>query len=351
MIIFVVLQGLKRALKKMLEKIREIIAETKNQLQPLGAKDTYPPSTVEYFKYYGLDLANDKTKHLFGTFQSNSFTLAGHIFIPLETGRHWRPSGVNDALSLTGFRPKEYKATVVVLHSYLNHCGLLSKLIRYLLDAGFAVAVYDLPGHGLSSGQPTAIDDFSQYSDSLSDFMNTVRPILDGPYHLIGQSTGAAVIMDYLFSERGDYFDKVVLIAPLVCCVWWFEAKIAFRIYRHFAKNIFRLFRKNSSDKDFLRFVRYSDPLQAKKVSLNWICAFFEWNDKIANAESVARPIMVIQGANDAAVAWRYNLKFIQSKFSKAQIKLVEEGRHELFNESADICKEVFSQVGSCLEN
>src|SRR4030043_464172 len=96
-------------------------------------------SIESYLEFYGLKIA--VARHEFVPFESGGFELAGHIF-----------------------RPKEYKATVFILHGYLNHCGLLSKLIKYLVEAGFAVAVYDLPGHGLSSGEPTAIDDFSQYT-------------------------------------------------------------------------------------------------------------------------------------------------------------------------------------------
>ena len=134
-------------------------------------------SVEDYLKFYGLGSAS--VEYEFVPFKSNDFELAGHIFQPVN-----------------------YKATVVILHGYLNHCGLLSKLIKFLLEAGFAVAVYDLPGHGLSTGRPTAIDDFSQYSDSLSDFISIIKPVLHGPYHAIGHSTGAAIVMDYLFTGR-----------------------------------------------------------------------------------------------------------------------------------------------------
>ena len=300
-------------------------------------------SIENYLDFYGLKVA--AAGHEFVSFKSDGFELAGHIFIPLETRHQRYQTAAVGGLFLTGFRPKEYKATVVILHGYLSHCGLLSKLIKYLVEAGFAVAVFDLPGHGLSGGKPTEIEDFSDYTDSLSDFMNTVRPILHGPYHLIGHSSGAAVIMDYLFAGRSDCFDKIVLTAPLVRSDLWFLSKLGYKIYRPFAKNIFRLFRNVSSDKDFLRFVKHKDPLQATKVSVKWIDAFFRWNDKIASAESIARPIMIIQGTRENIVAWKYNLKFIQSKFGKAEIKLIENARHELLNESAELRRRVFSQI------
>jgi alpha-beta hydrolase superfamily lysophospholipase len=306
-------------------------------------------SIESYLKFYGLDIA--AAGHEFVQFKSNSFELAGHIFIPLETDRSQRPSGVEDSSSLTGFKPKTYKATVIIIHGYLNHCGLLAKLIKYLVEAGFAVAVFDLPGHGLSSGQPTAIDDFSQYSDSLNDFVKIIRPKLNGPYHVIGHSTGAAIILEYLLEGGGDGFDKVILAAPLERTDWWLLEKIGFSISRYFSRFVPRVFRKVSSDKDFLRFVQYQDPLQAKKISLSWVEAMFKWDQRIANAKTSARPILVIQGLKDNIINWRHNIRFIQSKFKNTEVELIENCRHELFNESEKIRKEVFSQIRNYLEN
>ena len=290
-------------------------------------------SIESYLAFYGLDTA--AAAHEFVQFKSNGFELAGHVF-----------------------KPVNYKATVFILHGYLNHCGLLSKLIKYLTGIGYAVAVYDLPGHGLSSGEPTAIDDFSQYSDSLNDFLNTIKPKLHGPYHIIGHSTGAAVILEYLLActERSrseppctepsrSVFDKVILAAPLERTDWWILEKIGFSISRLFSSFVPRVFRKVTSDKDFLRFIKYKDPLQARKISLNWVAAMFKWDQRIADAKTSTRPILVIQGLKDNIINWRHNIRFIQSKFKNSEVELIENCRHELFNESEKIRQEVFSQI------
>jgi len=304
-------------------------------------------SIESYLEFYGLKMS--AARHEFVPFKSNDFELAGHIFIPLETGCLQRPSPLG--ASLTGFRPQNYKATVFILHGYLGHCGLLSKLIKYLVESGFAVAVFDLPGHGLSSGERTAIDDFTQYSQSLNDFMGIIKPRLHGPYHIIGHSTGAAVVVDYLLGGGDDCFDKVILTAPLERSDWWLLSKIGFSISRRFSRFLPRVFRRVSSDRDFLRFVKYKDPLQAKKISLKWVGAMFKWDEKIAGAKNSQRPMLVIQGTKDNIISWKYNLKFIQSKFSNTQIKLVEKGGHELFNESEEIRTMVFSQIKDYLKS
>jgi alpha-beta hydrolase superfamily lysophospholipase len=325
------------------------IDELKNQLRPLGGRGIYPLSTIQYFKYYGLDLAGDAIEHRLGTFRSSEFTLCGHIFIPLETGCSKRPAPLG--VSLTGFIPKEYKAAAIVLHGYMSHCGLLSKIIKYLLDCGFAVCCFDLPGHGLSDGERTSINDFSQYSDCLRDFINTIRPYVKAPYHLIGHSTGSAIAMDYLFAGREDCFDKIVLAAPLVRSCGWKMSKLGVAIFSRFCQRLSRVYRKTSSDREFLRFQKYRDPLSAKKFSLKWASVMFEWNDKIAEAERIDRPIMIIQGKKDNIVDWRYNLPIIMSKFRDCDIKLLKNARHELFNESAQYRDEVFSMIKQYLSS
>lgn len=308
------------------------INELRKELRALDGNNVYSQGVNYYFQFYGLDLA---AEHLFGTFKSEEFTLAAHIF-----------------------RPKEYKATAIIIHGYTMHCGLLSKLIKYLAEADFAVAVFDLPGHGLSSGKPTAIDDFTQYSDCLNDFMKIIIPHLQGPYHIIGHSTGAAIILDYLLSDREDCFDKVILAAPLERSDWWLLSKIGFLICRIFCNNLPRVFRKISSDKEFLKFLKYQDPLSAKSFSLKWAGAMFEWDDKIEGKNSgkvlpgltnkdkeLNRPMLIIQGTKDNIVNWRYNIRFILSKFKNSRIELIENARHELFNESQQYRDEVFSLI------
>lgn len=288
--------------------------------------DSYFDSIGSYLKFYGLDFADEGIGHNFITFQSNGYTLAGHIF-----------------------RPSEYKATVFVLHGFLGHCGPLKHLIKYLTEKGYAVGCFDMPGHGLSGGERAGIDDFSQYSDALRDFADLVGRRLNGPYHLIGYSTGGAAALDYLLTSKEDVFDKVILAAPLVRSWLWRLSKIVFWLYQPFGKDIPRVFRKDSSDKNFLRFVKNEDLLQGRTVPIKWVRALYRWNEKIAGLKPCQRSIEIIQGTGDTTVAWRFNIKFIEGKFSDVQISLIDKARHELFNESADIRQEVFSQINSWL--
>lgn len=309
-------------------EMEEIIEKVKGQMQPLDGCDgkDYPDSVRRYSQYYGLDVEDGRVQHLFGTFESDGQRLAGHIY-----------------------KPAEYKATVILLHGYLNHTGQMKHLIKYLLGQDCAVAAFDMPGHGLSEGGRGLINDFSQYSDALRDFTKVVSGQLHGPYHLIAFSLGAGVALDYLLTGEDVVFDRVVLAAPLVRNVGWESLKTGYKLYSKFGRNIPRAQRKNSSDEDFLEFNRTKDILHVQEIPLRWVRALYEWNDKIVNLSRRDKAVLVIQGTSDTTVDWRYNIKFIPSKLSNVKVTLIEKGRHELFNESANIRTKVFSEIGDYL--
>jgi alpha-beta hydrolase superfamily lysophospholipase len=308
--------------------MEEVIEKVKGRMKPLNECNStqYSDSVQRYFQYYGLDVGDDRAEHLFGTFKSDGRELAGHIY-----------------------KPAEYKATVILLHGYLNHTGQMKHLIGYLLGQGHAVAAFDMPGHGISKGKRGSIDDFSQYSDALRDFTKVVSGRLHGPYHLIAFSLGSGVALDHLLTSEETIFDRVVLAAPLVRNVGWGSLKTGYKLYSKFGQSIPRAQRKNSSDEEFLEFNRTKDILHVQEVPLGWVKALYEWNDKIVNLPRRDRAVLVIQGTNDTTVDWRYNIKFIPSKLSNVKVSLIEKGRHELFNESLNIRSNVFLQIGDYL--
>jgi len=304
------------------------ILEIREQIKPLDFNhgQKHPELVTDYFKYYSLDLAEENIDHIFGTFESGPYTLTAHIF-----------------------KPRQYKATVIVLHGYLNHCGELKHLIKYLLDEGYAVAAYDAPGHGLSTGDQAAVEDFSEYGAALTDFTHVVKNHLQGPYHFIGFSTGSSAAIEYLLTSQNT-FDKVILAAPLVRCSAWEQSKAAFKFYSKFADSVPRWPRNNSSDKAFIEFNRKKDYLHAQWVPIKWVNALHNWNDKIEHAPPCNKPIKIIQGTDDTTVDADYNITFLRQKFPNADISIIKNAKHELFNESAEIRNNVFSQIKNYLE-
>ena len=143
---------------QILDKIRinreHTIVKDRPAIEPLAAVNpaAYSDEASAYFAHYGLDCESPDTEHLFGSFQSAGFTLAAHLY-----------------------QPAQYQATVVLFHGYLNHTGQFKNLIPFLLKNQYAVAVFDLPGHGLSSGRQAEIDSFDQYITVTQDFLNVIK--------------------------------------------------------------------------------------------------------------------------------------------------------------------------------
>jgi alpha-beta hydrolase superfamily lysophospholipase len=290
----------------------------RDDMRPIEtAWEDYPAAAAVYFEHYGLDMG-EGVRHRFGTFQSGQWTLAAHVY-----------------------EPAEYRGTVILLHGYLNHCGQFRHVVRRLLDEGYALAMYDMPGHGLSTGERAVIEDFSQYSDTLGDFVEVVGGLTHGPYDLIGFSTGGTVAMDWMLTRDGAVFRRVVLAAPLVRSPGWKSSVAGAKLYSNFTDTVPRAPRKNSSDAAYLKFNEYQDVLHCRNVSLRWVLALHEWNDRMARGEPCPRDVKVIQGTKDTTVSFKYNLKFIRRKFPQAEITLIEGGRHELFNEAESLREQV----------
>lgn len=287
-------------------------------------------SVKYYFDLFALDPEKDipGVEHYFGKFDSGEFNIAAHIY-----------------------RPAEYKATVVLVHGYLNHCGQLMYLIRFLLESGYAVCAYDMPGHGLSSGDGAWMDDFEKYAQVLDDFKPLVADRCAGPYHVIGFSHGCCAIIQRELEGRDDFFDKTVLAAPLVHPIQWKKAQATYRLYWFFKKDVPRVLSRNSSDKSFLDFNRDKDFLHAQRVPLVWVRAMEKWNAKIDLLPPTERQVLIIQGDRDKTVEWKYNTKLLEKKFNVSKCVMIPGAKHELFNESDEIKCEVFREINGYLDS
>jgi len=308
-----------------------VVAQVRDELRPIEvvAGWTYPEATRAYFAYYGLDVERRivGVEHLFGTWESSGFTLVGHVF-----------------------KPPGPRATVVLVHGYLSHSGEYRHLIEAFVRAGYAVAVYDLPGHGLSTGERGSIDRFGTYSQTLADFVAVLEGLAPRPYHVVGFSTGGATVIDYVLTRSAQPFEKVILAGPLVRSAGWDASKAGYAFFSQFAEQVPRARTANSSDAAWVEFNLNRDPLQGQAVPLAWVKALFEWNKQLASCQAVRTPALVIQGTADRTVDYEYNLGFLRGKFPRARIRMIDGARHELFNESPSLRAQAIEAVLAYLE-
>jgi alpha-beta hydrolase superfamily lysophospholipase len=310
--------------------LRPTLQQLSQELPPFnpGAQTEITPAIQAYLEYYRLRFPEFEYQHSIGVFPSNGFTLAAQTFRPLQ------PQG-----------------TVFILHGYLDHAGIIAPLIRYCLERNLAVAMYDLPGHGLSDGHRASIEQFPDYVAVFEDFLALCHPHFSEPYHLFSHSTGSAIGLEYLAHTPQSSFDKVVFLAPLVRHIYWHPAKVTYALGKLFAvKTVPRRSSELSSDSAFMEFLS-RDPLITNRVPTQWVGALYDWEQDIRTIAPLSQPVLIVQGTRDTVVDGEYNVPFLQQKFPQARVKWIIEGRHQLVNESPDITQQVFQAIDAYLHS
>lgn len=287
-----------------------------------------------YRDHYGLNLQIDGKDaiHRAGCLQSESFELVCQSFSPPSD----KPRG-----------------TVFILHGYFDHTGIYGRFIRHCLSLGLAVVIFDLPGHGLSSGKVANIHSFRDYSAALLVCLQEARDQgLMEPWYLLGQSTGGAIIVDAILDRAMNVnfqFANYFLLAPLLMTRNWRRNGLMFYLTRLFVKETPRRFSMNSHDQTFLEFLRQSDQLQSRVITRNWVLAMIDYQKRFRRAAPVHLPMQIIQGTGDGTVDWRYNLPKFEQKFPGSHTVIIEEARHHLVNESDEYRSQVFSAITEIL--
>jgi len=304
---------------------REQLQALRDSLPPWGEERTSTPELEAYARFYGLqfDTAHG-ISHRIGTVNSGAYKLA-----------------------VQGWQHADAAATLLLVHGYFDHTGLYNKLVAFGLANGCNVLMFDLPGHGLSTGEPAVIAAFADYGRAVRDVLAVVSPA-QGPLWVMAQSTGCSALIE--FARHNDWpFGAAVLLAPLVRPRAWGRIRLAHLLLNQFRDSVPRRFSRNSADQDFLNFVR-RDPLQSRQASLRWIGALQRWLSGLRRQDLGVGPAMIVQGDRDRTVDWRYNLEFVTQLFPQSRVEIIPGAGHQLANESAVIREQYLQRVIDYLE-
>lgn len=273
-----------------------------------------------YQAYYGLDLP----QHRHVNRRLGRFTVDGYEVV----AQAWLPD--------------QPVATLLILHGYYDHMGLYRHVVDWGLQMGFAVLACDLPGHGLSSGPRASINEFDEYQAVLKGLLQEAATLgLPQPWHLLGQSTGAAIVLDYLLNQpEHPALGRSVLLAPLVRPRAWGWSRLSYEVMRRFVTQIPRTFSENSGDPEFLSFIQSNDPLQPDILPTAWVGALARWIPRVEGAAATTHSPLIVQGESDMTVDWQHNLPVLQRKFAAPEILRLPEARHHLVNERESIRRE-----------
>lgn len=301
------------------------LRQLRDELPPFVGLGLEPTGLPEFCRFYGIDFNTrfPGVQYRVGTVPSGSFSLAVH---------RWLLPGAT--------------STLLIVHGYFDHTGLYGKLIEFGLANNCNVLMFDLPGHGLSSGDPAVIDDFADYGQAIKAVLAAAQPP-DLPLWAMAQSTGCAALVEYARHFQWP-FAATVLLAPLLRPAGWAQGRVAHAVLRYFTSNIKRKFSKNSSDPVFLEFIR-RDPLQARRLSLHWVAALGRWLASLSLGDLGVGPVLLVQGDADRTVDWRYNMQAYCQLFPGSQVEMLPGAGHQLANETTAIRERYLSVVAGWL--
>ncbi|MBU9714828.1 alpha/beta fold hydrolase [Evansella tamaricis] len=258
---------------------------------------------------------------------------------------------VNSKNLFIQFFLKDYsKATIFLVHGYLDHSGGLSRTINFLLENDYQVVVLDLPGHGFSEGEEGVISNFKDYLVAVEEGYRNIHEFISvSLLYGFGHSTGGALLF-HAASENKIQLNGIILVAPLFYPYRWNLIKGFLLFIGKYIPRKKRSFKKNSNDRVYRNFIKH-DPLQVKVLQSAWVRAMNEWQADFTDCPNLDHPVYFIQGTKDKTVDWQKNIAFYRNKCSKFQVALFQRGRHQLLNERVEIRELVHRQVVSLLNS
>jgi len=257
--------------------------------------------------------------------------------------------------------PPGRRGTVCIFQGRGEWIEKYFETVRDLRARGFAVAMLDWRGQGLSDRGLTDrhkghVRSFSEYDTDLETFMReVVLPDCPPPLFAIGHSTGATVLIRAAY--RGHrWFDRVVLIAPLIGLAGAGSTATARGIVRvlrlaGFGSNYvpggeavimeLRPFAGNYLTSDPVRYARNAAILEAEpslalgRPTVAWCDAAFRTMREIRErgyASRIRQPMLIISCGLDALVSNKAIEEF-SSQLRAGSHLVVVGAKHELLME------------------
>lgn len=316
---------------KQCEEVKRTLGEF-SLAEPCNTTGRMPPCLQNYLEFYGF----------FETLKA----------IEVEYCWGYRSSAVAGRIATHYWRVPDAKGSVLLVHGLFDHVGLYLPMVRGFLDQRYSVVTLDLPGHGLSDGEATAIASFDIYRDVLLETLEFfTAETATRPIYGVGQSTGAAALMNMQFhlckQGRPLIFERMVFLGPLVRPRQWAMARWAYRLLGRRLKSVARDFSvANTHDAEFHNFLKSYDPLQPRRLSTHWVGALNEWVEGFDEQPVVDTPLLVVQGTADRVVDWQANIPLIKAHFSCVQVNMIEGAKHHLANEADPWRKAIYTGIG-----
>ena len=247
--------------------------------------------------------------------------------------------------------PPGARGTVLLVHGYMDHSGLLSDAAAHLAGRGWAVAAPDLPGHGLSGGARGDIPSFDAYGRALEAVLDTLEARgAPRPWVAVGHSTGGSALLA-LVTAGERRLERVALVAPLVRMrsAGWVRAGIP--LAELATDGIDRSTKRRSTHDSAWHARMVADPLELRRIPLGWVRAALAWEVRADSIQPGNTRWLLVQGDADHVVEGPAGRALLERRLPGLRSVVVPGGRHHLLNEGRPWRARTWSAIDDFLQN
>jgi alpha-beta hydrolase superfamily lysophospholipase len=249
----------------------------------------------------------------------------------------------------------QVRASIIIVHGLGEHSGRYENVVNYLAPLGYALYSFDLIGHGKSEGERAFIEQYEDFTDTLTLYKNKVRGWqVDKPLFLMGHSMGGLIACEYLI-DHSDEFIGAIISAPLIMVPDNINKAtiLAGKILSRIAPNMGITAVDPtgvSRDPDVVNAYE-TDPLvfhgkTTARLSAELLKAIMRVNDEIGK---ITVPFVVLQGSDDKLVNPRGSRMLYEHAGSDDKsMRIYDSLYHEVFNEPER--DQVLADVASWLD-
>lgn len=238
---------------------------------------------------------------------------------------------------------------LLIVHGLGEHSGRWDHVARFFADRGYAVASFDLRGHGQSEGTRAYVDAFNDFVDDVQGIVESGLVRTDLPWVLYGHSLGGLISAYYLGEDR-PHPGAGILSAPAL------DADVPGAL-RAAAQLLGRVTPKvalaNSIDgsqlsrDDAVGEAYFADPLVNTKATTRLGMELFNAQGaSSAVIDGIDTPTLVIHGGDDPLVPPSASAPL--AAMDSVDRKVYPGLRHEMHNEPEQV--QVLSEIAAWLD-
>lgn len=255
--------------------------------------------------------------------------------------REWTWKSHDDLEMYTqSWEPEENsKAVVCLVHGLGEHSGRYAHVGEAFSEAGFALAGFDLRGHGKSGGLRGHIPSFDAFMDDIEGFVKQVNISFEElPRFLYGHSLGGILVMNYVLRRKLEFNGVISTGAGLRTTLEEQAGKVMMaRVLGTLMPSVAIPSGLNPNDisrKKEVIDAYVNDPLVHDRMTLGFgkiMLAVLPWT--FEHAHEFSLPLLIMHGTDDKLGYPRGSEEFAGYVKKNCTLKLWEGMYHEIHNE------------------